>query len=744
MSVVIETTIGDITVDLFVKERPKAALNFIKLCKLKYYNFNLFHTIQHGFVAQTGDPTGTGDSGKSVWGVLEGSHKRFFEPESVPKIKHTEPGLLSMVGSDDNMVGSQFLITLGPDLTSLDGKHCVIGEVTEGHDVLRKLNEAICDETHRPYQDIRITHTVILDDPFSNPRGFRTPSRSPSPSVERLQGGRIAADEEINDTEGKTDAEVAEMLAEREAKARATILEIVGDLPDADIAPPENVLFVCKLNPVTTDDDLQIIFSRFGKIKGCEVIRDKASGDSLQYAFIEFENRRACEDAYFKMDNVLIDDRRIHVDFSQSVSKMKWRGKGKGIEYSDGNENKSYRELEYKSSRRRLRAPSRLRRSNDSSNSRSRSKSKSRSRSRSPKRNKRSSRSRNRSPYRPMQKRDFFSREYRFQGGRSSGGHYRVLRYARGRFDYKNRPYPDTRRNRQPQMPYQQRRRSGSRGYDNYRNQRRSRSPYERDRRNNNPRRSRSRSYDSVDSYRKKSYSRERNNKGRQDSRSPYDSNRYSKQEARYRQQNPRSPNNGKRSPSPARNKRRISKSPIDIRPKKRFSYSRSPEPYRSRSRQREPPKATNIKKRSPSPPSPPKHIDKYKEKSFSIERQIHLHQQQLQQHQQQQQQQYHQQESPQPSVSQKPPLLTKEKSNKKKSEKSKKSKKHRNKSSDSSASNSDSASSDEKSKKKKKKSKKKKSKKSKKYSSSSDDSSSSHSDDSSGNEKRKKSKKKK
>lgn len=56
------------------------------------------------------------------------------------------------------------------------------------------------------------------------------------------------------------------MVKLREAQARATILEMVGDLPDADVAPPENVLFVCKLNPVTTDDDLEIIFSRFGKI----------------------------------------------------------------------------------------------------------------------------------------------------------------------------------------------------------------------------------------------------------------------------------------------------------------------------------------------------------------------------------------------------------------------------------------------------------------------------------------------
>lgn len=66
---------------------------------------------------------------------------------------------------------------------------------------------------------------------------------------------------------GLSAAEIEERERSREAHAQATILEIVGDLPDADMAPPENVLFVCKLNPVTSDDDLEIIFSRFGKVK---------------------------------------------------------------------------------------------------------------------------------------------------------------------------------------------------------------------------------------------------------------------------------------------------------------------------------------------------------------------------------------------------------------------------------------------------------------------------------------------
>merc|ERR1719385_684576 len=132
-----------------------------------------------------------------------------------------------------------------------------------------------------------------------------------------------------------TEAEMNEVIAEKEAKARAAILTIVGDLPDEDVAPPENVLFVCKLNPVTCNDDLEIIFGRFGKVIQCEVIRDRVSGESLQYAFVEFEDREACEKAYFKMDNVLIDDRRIHVDFSQSVSRFRWKGKGR-LEYVAG------------------------------------------------------------------------------------------------------------------------------------------------------------------------------------------------------------------------------------------------------------------------------------------------------------------------------------------------------------------------------------------------------------------------
>ncbi|KAK9531166.1 hypothetical protein VZT92_010608 [Zoarces viviparus] len=328
MAVLLETTLGDIVIDLFTEERPKTCLNFLKLCKIKYYNYCLIHNVQRGFIVQTGDPTGTGRGGESIYSKIYGDQARFFDAEKAPRIKHRKKGTVSMVNNGNGQHGSQFLITMAENLDYLNGVHTVFGEVTEGMEILDKINETFVDKDFVPFQDIRINHTVVLEDPIDDPPDLPVPDGSPEPTKEQLDSGRIGADEVIDDTDGKAAEELEERLKEKEAKTQAILLEMVGDLPDADMRPPENVLFVCKLNPVTTDEDLEIIFSRFGTIKSCEIIRDWKSGDSLCYAFIEFDKQEDCEKAYFKMDNVLIDDRRIHVDFSQSVSKIKWKGKG--------------------------------------------------------------------------------------------------------------------------------------------------------------------------------------------------------------------------------------------------------------------------------------------------------------------------------------------------------------------------------------------------------------------------------
>lgn len=97
----------------------------------------------------------------------------------------------------------------------------------------------------------------------------------------------------------------------QKAKNRKILLEMIGDRPDADAKAPDEFLFVCKLNPITNEEDLETIFSRFGQVIACDIIRDKKTGDSLNYAFIGFSEKKSAEEAYLKMNNALIDDRLV-------------------------------------------------------------------------------------------------------------------------------------------------------------------------------------------------------------------------------------------------------------------------------------------------------------------------------------------------------------------------------------------------------------------------------------------------
>lgn len=163
----------------------------------------------------------------------------------------------------------------------------------------------------------RLNHTVILEDPFDDPPDLPVPDRSPEPTKEQLD---VSSRQDIHkckiacwtnhsclrraewtdrsgwshrryrwersrgagwESEGQRsqdsghsagDGETNALLSRHQRCSNRPLFTVcdaaqVGDLPDADMKPPENVLFVCKLNPVTTDEDLEIIFSRFGQIK---------------------------------------------------------------------------------------------------------------------------------------------------------------------------------------------------------------------------------------------------------------------------------------------------------------------------------------------------------------------------------------------------------------------------------------------------------------------------------------------
>ena len=345
MSVLLETSKGELVIDLFTEESPKASLNFLKLCKLKYYNDCKFFSVQRDFAVQSGDPSNTGEGGESIYGMLKTKdedgneasgdeeeekkkkkERRFFadeitvDKEQNHRLKHDQIGTVSCAnfGREDTNQ-SQFLITTRDSVPDLDGKHTIFGRVMEGLDVLQRINEAYCDENGRPWQNIRIKHTMVLDDPFDDPKGMPE-APDESPKVDRsIPDDRLEDDFDAEAVQEMDEIELEKKTREQEARSRAVVLEMIGDLPDVDAKPPEESLFVCKLNPVTTDEDLEIIFSRFGKVTSCDVIRDRRTGNSLCYAFINFETKEMCEAAYLKMDNALIDDRRIHVDFSQSM-----------------------------------------------------------------------------------------------------------------------------------------------------------------------------------------------------------------------------------------------------------------------------------------------------------------------------------------------------------------------------------------------------------------------------------------
>uniref|UniRef100_A0A1B0ETT7 peptidylprolyl isomerase n=1 Tax=Lutzomyia longipalpis TaxID=7200 RepID=A0A1B0ETT7_LUTLO len=145
----IHTTMGDIYIKLFGNLCPKTVENFCTHSKNGYYNGHIFHRIIKGFMIQTGDPTGTGTGGKSIWGSD-------FQDEFVATLKHDKPYTVSMANAGPNTNGSQFFITVLPT-PWLDNKHTVFGRVLKGMEIVQNIcNVKTSPKTDKPYDDIKI------------------------------------------------------------------------------------------------------------------------------------------------------------------------------------------------------------------------------------------------------------------------------------------------------------------------------------------------------------------------------------------------------------------------------------------------------------------------------------------------------------------------------------------------------------------------------------------------------------
>jgi peptidylprolyl isomerase domain and WD repeat-containing protein 1 len=145
---VIHTTKGDIQLTLFYKEVPKTVENFAVHSRNSYYNGHIFHRCIKQFMVQTGDPTGTGTGGTSIW-----NHE--FEDEFHPNLKHDKPYTVSMANAGPNTNGSQFFITVIP-CPWLDKKHTVFGRVTKGMDIVAKICNVKTDKQDKPFDEIKI------------------------------------------------------------------------------------------------------------------------------------------------------------------------------------------------------------------------------------------------------------------------------------------------------------------------------------------------------------------------------------------------------------------------------------------------------------------------------------------------------------------------------------------------------------------------------------------------------------
>jgi peptidyl-prolyl cis-trans isomerase A (cyclophilin A) len=163
---VIKTSMGDITVRLFPDKAPKTVENFVGLAtgtkewtdpktgkKVKgkpLYSGTVFHRVIPNFMAQGGDPLGTGIGGPGYQ----------FEDEFDPSLKFDRAGLLAMANAGPGTNGSQFFITVVPT-PWLTHRHTIFGEVTSGMDVVQKIVSVDRDAMDRPKKEIKIKKIEI-------------------------------------------------------------------------------------------------------------------------------------------------------------------------------------------------------------------------------------------------------------------------------------------------------------------------------------------------------------------------------------------------------------------------------------------------------------------------------------------------------------------------------------------------------------------------------------------------------
>ncbi|UPK90922.1 hypothetical protein LCI18_001857 [Fusarium solani-melongenae] len=155
-NILIETTMGSFTLELYTSHAPKTCNNFATLVRRGYYDGTVFHRVIPNFMVQGGDPTGTGRGGTSIYGDK-------FADEIDPSLKHTGAGILSMANAGPDTNGSQFFVTLAPT-PWLDGKHTIFGRVKSGMGTVRRMGMVTTGPEDRPVEDLKVVRARVVEE----------------------------------------------------------------------------------------------------------------------------------------------------------------------------------------------------------------------------------------------------------------------------------------------------------------------------------------------------------------------------------------------------------------------------------------------------------------------------------------------------------------------------------------------------------------------------------------------------
>lgn len=154
---IIETSLGDIELELFPEDAPKTAENFIKLAEQGFYNNIKFHRVIKGFMIQGGDP----NSRDNNWADdgMGGPGYTFADEINSRKIVR---GVIAMANAGPNTNGSQFFIMTGEKAEWLDGKHTVFGRVNGPMDAVDKIENMETNQNDHPIEDTIIFSVDII------------------------------------------------------------------------------------------------------------------------------------------------------------------------------------------------------------------------------------------------------------------------------------------------------------------------------------------------------------------------------------------------------------------------------------------------------------------------------------------------------------------------------------------------------------------------------------------------------